>query len=55
MFLIGQYSIMDTEDIMEQNVFSKHWSALFHNPVDNFIDAITPMPVQYYFGMKSMW
>ena len=55
MFLIGQYSIMDTEDIMEQNVFSKHWSALFHNPVDNFVDAITPMPVQYYFGMKSMW
>ena len=55
MFLIGQYNIMDTEDIMEQNIFSKHWSALFHNPVDNFVDAITPMPVQYYFGMKSMW
>lgn len=53
MFLLGQHYILDTEDIMEQNIINKHWTALLHNPVDNFINAVTPMPLQYYFGMRN--
>lgn len=53
MFLLGQHYILDTEDIMEQNIINKHWTALMHNPVDNFINAVTPMPLQYYFGMRN--
>ena len=53
MFLLGQHYILDTEDIMEQNIINKHWTALIHNPVDNFINAVTPMPLQYYFGMRN--
>ena len=53
MFLLGQHYILDTEDIMEQNIINKHWTALVHNPVDNFINAVTPMPLQYYFGMRN--
>lgn len=53
MFLLGQHYILDTEDILEQNVINKHWTALVHNPVDNFINAVTPMPLQYYFGMRN--
>ena len=53
MFLLGQHYVLDTEDILEQNVISKNWSALLHNPVDNFINAVTPMPLQYYFGMRN--
>ncbi len=54
MFLLTQSFIMDTEDIYEQNVFNKTWSALFHNPVDNFTDALIPIPLQYYFGMRNL-
>lgn len=53
MFLLGQHYILDTEDIMEQNIINKHWTALVHNPVDNFINAVTPMPLQYYFGIRN--
>lgn len=53
MFLLGQHYILDTEDILEQNIISKNWSALLHNPVDNFINAVTPMPLQYYFGIRN--
>lgn len=53
MFLLGQHYILDTEDIIEQNIINKHWTALVHNPVDNFINAVTPMPLQYYFGMRN--
>ena len=54
MFMLGQSYIMNTEDIMEQNIFNKHWSALLHNPLENFIDVAIPMPLQYYYGMRNM-
>ena len=53
MFLLGQHYILDTEDILEQNIINKHWTALIHNPVDNFINAATPMPLQYTFGIRN--
>lgn len=52
LFLIGQSMLVDVEDIMEQNVFNKHWSALFHNPVENLFNAAIPMPLQYAFGLR---
>ena len=54
MFMLSQSYIVNTEDIMEQNIFNKHWSALLHNPLDNFIDVAIPMPIQYYYGIKNM-
>ena len=36
----------DTEDIGEQQFLAKHWSALGHNPIDNFFTAITPWAFQ---------
>ena len=54
MFLIAQNSLVDTEDIYEQNIFNKSWSALIHNPIDNLINAATPMPLQFYFGMRKI-
>ena len=53
LFMLGQSLIRDTEDIMEQNIFNKHWSALLHNPLENFIDVAIPMPLQYYYGMRN--
>lgn len=54
MFILGQSFILDTEDIMEQNVFNKHWSSLVHSPLDNIINAVTPMYVQYATGMRNL-
>jgi hypothetical protein len=54
MFILGQSFILDTEDIMEQNVFNKHWSSLIHSPVDNLINAVTPMYLQYATGMRNL-
>ena len=54
MFMLAQSAIVNTEDIYEQNIFNKTWSALIHNPIDNFTNAITPMPLQYYFGMRNL-
>lgn len=53
MFLLGQHYILDTDDILEQNIINKHWTALIHNPIDNFINAATPMPLQYTFGIRN--
>ena len=54
MFILGQSFVLDTEDIMEQNVFNKHWSSLIHSPVDNLINAVTPMYLQYATGMRNL-
>lgn len=54
LFIIGQATIMDTEDIYEQNIFNKNWSALIYNPVDNFINVAVPMPLQYFLGMRHL-
>ena len=54
MFMLAQSAIVNTEDIYEQNIFNKTWSALIHNPIDNFTNAITPMPLQFYFGMRNL-
>lgn len=50
LFLISQHTFVDSEDILEQNVFNKNWSALVHTPWDNALSAITPIPVQYMMG-----
>ena len=54
MFWLGQSTLINTEDILEQNVLNKSWSSMFHSPVDNFISATVPMPLQYYFNMRTM-
>ena len=53
MFLLGQHYILDTDDILEQNIINKHWTALIYNPVDNFINAVVPIPLQYKFGIRN--
>ena len=53
MFLLGQHYILDTDDILEQNIINKHWTALIYNPVDNFINATVPIPLQYKFGIRD--
>ena len=54
LFLLSQHFLVDTEDILEQNVFNKHWSALVHNPIENFLDAVVPMPIQFIFGDQKV-
>ena len=53
MFLLGQHYILDKDDILEQNIINKHWTALIYNPVDNFINATVPIPLQYKFGIRD--
>lgn len=55
MFLLTQGMVYDTEDILEHNVLSKRWSSLVHNPIDNFVNTIVPVPVQYALDMRQMW
>ena len=50
LFLMSQLTFIDTEDILEQNLFSKNWLNLMHSPIDNFIGAAIPMPIQIMFG-----
>ena len=52
-FLLSQHFLVDTEDIFEQNVFNKNWSALFNTPWDNFQGAVVPMPLQILFGNQK--
>jgi len=54
MFTMYQSAILNTDDIYEQNIFNKSWSSLIHNPIENFVDAATPMPLQFYFGMRNL-
>lgn len=54
MFTMYQSAILNTDDIYEQNIFNKSWSSLIHNPIENFVNAATPMPLQYYFGMRNL-
>lgn len=53
MFIIGQHLFVDTEDIFEQNLFSKKWSALVNTPWENFIGAAIPMPIQFLTGQQK--
>ena len=55
MFLLTQGMVYDTEDILEHNILSKRWSSLVHNPIDNFVNTIVPVPVQYALDMRQMW
>lgn len=50
LFLMSQVTFIDTEDILEQNLFNKNWLNLMHSPIDNFIGAAIPMPIQIMFG-----
>lgn len=53
LFLLTQKALLDTDDILEQNFISKHWSALYHTPLDNMINSLVPMPIQFYTGMRN--
>lgn len=53
MFLLTGSMIDYGDNIMEQNIFQKHWSSLFHNPLMNYVEAIVPMPAQYLTGMTK--
>ena len=53
MFLLGQHYILDTDDILEQNIINKHWTALIYHPVHNFINTTVPIPLQYKFGIRN--
>ena len=50
LFLMSQLTFVDTEDILEQNMFNKKWLNLVHSPVENFIGAVVPMPLQILLG-----
>ena len=52
MALLGQMWLIDVEDIYEQNIFNKHWSALIRNPVQNLFEIAIPLPMQYAFDMR---
>ena len=54
-FAAGQSTITDVDDIYDQNVFNKNWSSMIYSPWENLTNAITPMPIQYTLGMKSMF
>ena len=54
-FLLSQRVFIDTDDILEQNVFNKHWTALVHSPLDNLVMALTPMPIQAMTGMRHLF
>lgn len=53
MFLLSQHFIIDTEDIFEQNLFNKKWSALMNTPWENFVGAAIPMPIQFLTGQQN--
>lgn len=49
-----QSVVHDVDDIYDQNIFNKDFSALVHNPIDNAITAVVPMPIQFATGMKKL-
>ena len=53
-FLFTQSFLHNPEHIYEQNLFNKSVLGLFHSPVGNFVNAVTPMPMQYYLGMRNL-
>jgi hypothetical protein len=53
MFLANQSLIVDTEDIFESNLVQNSWSAKMHTPLENLMNAITPMPLQFALGQRS--
>ena len=54
-FLLGQNFLVDTENILDQNVMDKHWLSLIQNPAENLVYAGIPMPLQHYLGIKQMF
>ena len=50
MFLASQYFVVDTDDINEQFLPVKDFSYGLHNPIDNFINAITPSSYRWWKG-----
>ena len=54
-FLLGQNFLVDTENILDQNVMDKHWLSLIQNPAENLVYAGIPMPLQHYFGIRKMF
>jgi hypothetical protein len=55
LFLLNQYTLIDTEDILEQNLFHKNWMNLVQNPIDNFVQSVIPMPVLIGLGYQNPW
>jgi hypothetical protein len=45
LFALSQMSLVDIDDIFEQNLVSKNYGAIVHTPLDNIISAFTPQLV----------
>lgn len=45
LFTLSQMSLVDVDDIFEQNLVSKNYGAIVHTPLDNIISAFTPQLV----------
>ena len=45
LFALSQMSLVDVDDILEQNLVSKNYGAIVHTPLDNIISAFTPQLV----------
>lgn len=41
-FALSQMNIVDVDDPLEQNIFSKNYGAIWHSPIDNLISAFSP-------------
>jgi hypothetical protein len=41
-FALSQMNIIDVDDPLEQNIFSKNYGAIWHSPIDNLISAFSP-------------
>ena len=54
-FLLGQNFLVDTENILDQNVVDKNLLALVQNPAENLVYAGIPMPLQHWFGIRKMF
>ena len=41
-----------SETIFDQFVLTKHWTSLAHNPFDNFLSALIPVPLHHMLGIS---
>jgi hypothetical protein len=48
--IIGQEFLGDIPDVSEQSIWTKNYSGLVHNPIENLQNAITPSTLQVLLG-----
>jgi hypothetical protein len=51
LFMTGQSTFLDSEDIFEQLFIFKDFNSMVYNPIENFINVAIPVPVQAVTGM----